>query len=1029
MLFRSHKILNLILLCLLSTSIFSTTTLPLNAADAPFRRGDTNDDQAVDISDPIVVLNYLFVGINDITCRDAADTNDDGSIDVADAINLLTYIFGGGAPPPDPGPFDCGLDPTDDNLGCLVGSCDGAADPARIAAGHLMQRIAYGTTPEDVDRIIDIGIPTVINVLLQPEVGEETGNAPLINLENQFISEIPLATEHFLLRPNGNFRYFLGFSEPPAAWAQPGFDDSTWDTGTGGFGRGDNDDVTEIVEFLTTDLASIYIRTEFVLQDPLVLPPLFLKMLYDDAFVAYINGIEVTRSLQNNGNPNLVGNPPPFNQYSTGTHEAGIPEYYPIPDSLLQPGINTLAIQGHDAANNGDFTLDPTIVSQIFSATETKEVMLSDGNLQRFTFIRGIYSGRQLQTVLGEFWENHFTTDEEKLRDLFRGLRNRYNFRILGSGTASRMHSSTLEFEEYEFFRDNSLGYFKDLLMYSASSVPMLVYLDTILNFAAEPNENYAREILELHTLGVDNGYTQTDIEEVARALTGWSVTRIPDSMVTPFPDYVTNPVTDDHHDWITTALVEIGDDWSYFKGIEEPTPDPLGAPTTAWTENGFDDSTWLVGPTGIGMGDGDDATLLTDMVNNYISFYARKTFIIPDPATPDRMELEVAYDDGVVMYLNGVEIGRTSTLFDAPTPPPHTASSGNHEVTGRPLMIDLDHYRHLMIAGENVLAAQVHNSAINNGDASFLPRLTTNTPTNRHIDLNNRQGRWTFRFNPGQHDDGPKSIFAGTPYQLDIPAGRVGADGVLDGIDLLDALTAHPGTAQFICIKLIQKFVSDDISLTTVADGSAPLELQALLADMIAAWYSTVEPGHIGTVMEVLLDPVDQNGPFWHIENNRNKVKTPIEFINSTLRSLNANASSDDLANQMKDMGMDLFQRDEPDGYSEVGSDWIGTTTLLTRINFARRFASNVDNDYQWNITDYIDVNQGLGAVAVIEVFDEVLFQGTLTEAEKCVIIDYVETDLFGNPWPLSPDASDYFNRIRDMVGFMFSLPRWQFQ
>ena len=52
----------------------------------------------------------------------------------------------------------------------------------------------------------------------------------------------------------------------------------------------------------------------------------------------------------------------------------------------------------------------------------------------------------------------------------------------------------------------------------------MLVYLDGIYNIAGDANENYGRELLELHTMGVDNGYTQTDVEELARALTGWSI-------------------------------------------------------------------------------------------------------------------------------------------------------------------------------------------------------------------------------------------------------------------------------------------------------------------------------------------------------------------------------------------------------------------------------------------------------------------------------------------------------------------------
>ena len=999
------------------------------ASDASFRRGDVNDDGSVDISDPIGVLGYLFLGEQNIDCLDAADTNDDGSIDVGDPIFLLDYIFNGGMVPPDPGPAVCGIDPTLDNLGCFQNTCDGLNDPARIAAGHLLHRIAYGPRPGDVDLVLAAGIDAVLLSQLNPDTGTEPNNPVLAELEEFFSAEVPVGDETFRLRPHAPFHYFLGFEEPPVDWAQPGFDDSSWLIGKAGFGWSDSDDVTEIVEFTSTDLASMYIRTEFIVGNPTALPPLYLKMLYDDAFVAYINGVEIARSTNTNGTPHLVGSPPLHDQYSSGSHEAGIPEYFAIPAALMQAGLNTLAIQGHDAPNNGDFTLDPSIVSQLFSTTGPRKVILSDGNLQRFPFIRGIYSNRQLQTVLSEFWENHFTTDEEKLRDLLRNLRDRYGFRILGSTTANRMHSSTLEFEEYDFFRVNALGYFGDLLMGSAAGVPMLVYLDNILNFAAEPNENYAREILELHSLGVDNGYTQTDIEEVARVFTGWTFTRIPNEMIQEFPDYITNPVTTEHHSWTSTAMVELGEDWKYLKGSAEPTPDVLGDPTTDWAQPGFDDSNWLTGPTGIGMGDNDDATVLTDMQNNYISFYARKTFTINDPATPDRLELEVDYDDGVVLYLNGTEIGRSGTMEGRGTPPPFSSGSGNHEADGRLLLIDLDHYRPLMVTGTNVLAAQVHNTVIGSNDTSFLPRVTSNIPTSRHIDLNNRQGRWEFRFNPQQHDFGSKIIFEGTPYQLDIPGDRQGADGVLDGIDLIDALAAHPGTAEFICIKLIQRFVSDDISLASIADGTAPLELQGLLADMLAAWFSTARPGHIGTVLDALFDPIDQQGPFWDTSHARSKVKTPIEFINSTLRSLNAIASTDDLAFWMKEMGMDLFQRDEPDGYPETGLDWIGTTTLLERINFARRFTSNVDNDYRWTFENFIDQTQGLGSVEVLEVFDEVLFQGSLTEAEKCVVVDYLETDLDGFPWPLDPDATNYETRIRDMVGFMLSLPRWQFQ
>jgi hypothetical protein len=64
------------------------------------------------------------------------------------------------------------------------------------------------------------------------------------------------------------------------------------------------------------------------------------------------------------------------------------------------------------------------------------------------------------------------------------------------------------------------------MLEASAKSPAMLIFLDATTNVLAAPNENYARELLELHSMGVDGGYTQTDVEQLARVLTGWSFCR-----------------------------------------------------------------------------------------------------------------------------------------------------------------------------------------------------------------------------------------------------------------------------------------------------------------------------------------------------------------------------------------------------------------------------------------------------------------------------------------------------------------------
>ena len=112
---------------------------------------------------------------------------------------------------------------------------------------------------------------------------------------------------------------------------------------------------------------------------------------------------------------------------------------------------------------------------------------------------RAIYSKRQLLERMVEFWADHFNI----------------------SGEA---YTEEMIVYQREAIRANALGNFRDMLVATAKSPAMLTYLDNYLNVAGAPNENYAREVMELHTLGVDGGYTEQDVKEVARAFTGWTV-------------------------------------------------------------------------------------------------------------------------------------------------------------------------------------------------------------------------------------------------------------------------------------------------------------------------------------------------------------------------------------------------------------------------------------------------------------------------------------------------------------------------
>lgn len=112
---------------------------------------------------------------------------------------------------------------------------------------------------------------------------------------------------------------------------------------------------------------------------------------------------------------------------------------------------------------------------------------------------RAIYSERQLYEWMVEFWTDHFNIP---IPDLI----------------------AEKSYDDRNVVRRHALGNFRDLLLASAQSPAMLLYLNNASSDKEHPNENYARELMELHTLGVDGGYTEVDVVEVARVLTGWTV-------------------------------------------------------------------------------------------------------------------------------------------------------------------------------------------------------------------------------------------------------------------------------------------------------------------------------------------------------------------------------------------------------------------------------------------------------------------------------------------------------------------------
>ncbi|MGD8476655.1 MAG: DUF1800 domain-containing protein [Burkholderiales bacterium] len=220
-----------------------------------------------------------------------------------------------------------------------------------------------------------------------------------------------------------------------------------------------------------------------------------------------------------------IPNPlPPFEH--SGVHDPGIE---PFPPS--RPAATKLAAEKGEAIGvkvkpEGNRRLQP-VVDRFFywlraSKLETHRVSYWWGQ-------RMLTTNRPLEEKMTLFWHGHFATSEDKVRDYRKMLK------------------------QNELFREKGTGNFRDLLISVSEDPAMLAFLDAGVNVKGSPNENFAREIMELFTMGVGN-YSEEDIREAARAFTGWNYVDL---------DFVVRK--DEHDETTKTVLGQTGN----FDGVD----------------------------------------------------------------------------------------------------------------------------------------------------------------------------------------------------------------------------------------------------------------------------------------------------------------------------------------------------------------------------------------------------------------------------------------------------------------------------
>jgi uncharacterized protein (DUF1800 family) len=169
------------------------------------------------------------------------------------------------------------------------------------------------------------------------------------------------------------------------------------------------------------------------------------------------------------------------------------------------------------------------------------------------------------------------------------------------------------------------------------------------------------------------------------------------------------------------------------------------------------------------------------------------------------------------------------------------------------------------------------------------------------------------YEFDERRHEPGPKFVLGKAIKENDEK----------EGLEILEMLARHPSTAHFISKKLAMRFVSDDPP-------------QALVDRMAATFLKT--DGDIREVLRTMF----KSPEFWAPEAYRAKVKTPLEFVVSSIRATNADVTNAlPLVQMLNKMGMPLYQQQPPTGYSMKAEAWVNSAALLNRMNFSLALAS----------------------------------------------------------------------------------------
>jgi uncharacterized protein (DUF1800 family) len=246
-----------------------------------------------------------------------------------------------------------------------------------------------------------------------------------------------------------------------------------------------------------------------------------------------------------------------------------------------------------------------------------------------------------------------------------------------------------------------------------------------------------------------------------------------------------------------------------------------------------------------------------------------------------------------------------------------------------------------------------------------------------------------------GQHDDGIKTV--------------LGQSGNLNGDDVIEILVKQRATGKFLATKFVKFFVMDDPD--------------PALVSRVADVYAKSNHNISKMVRALFTDPVFLSEKSFHA-----KIKSPVELVIGSIKTLQIKKLDGDLPQTMARMGQDLFMPPNVKGW-DGGPAWIATDTMMERFNFANRITSAKFIEMsKFSKPSDIVAKQGLhSAGKMVDYFLDILVDGDVPASTREKLVAYVSSDIKGNPVKTVPDEQTLDAKMRGLVHLIMTLPTYQ--